>query len=336
MSPRTCRTGWLSTARLRQQHLQADGVGHGLVSGVIGVQVITGVVRGVQPQRVGRIAHHRVEVDDAVEGSAGADPGVHRLTRGLARRGVIARSLERQQGRAEYPQAPGVRPGDQPLVPGDDLGRADVAQAEPDVVDPLKHDDVPDPRLVQGVPPEPRLGAGPAAPRADEHPVAADPLVGHREDGAGQRVQPAGQVVGPAGVGACGRAHSVGDRVAERHHGPVRVGRLHDEAADVVPRQGRGGELARIGVGGVVAGGRHPVDLLGVRVERRRAGPARQVHAHREILQRPHPHGHRIAEDLPAGRDLERRAAAISHRVHRARLHRSTRACHRHRHVTDP
>ena len=83
---------------------------------VVGVQVIAGVVRGVEPQRVGRVAHHRVEVDDAVEGAAGADPGVHRLADGLARRGVVPRSLERRQGRAEYPHAPGVRQGDQLLV----------------------------------------------------------------------------------------------------------------------------------------------------------------------------------------------------------------------------
>src|SRR4029077_20772923 len=111
--------------RWGQEHVQVDGVGHGLVPGVVGVQVITGVVGGVEPERVGGVAYHRVEVDDAVEGAAGADPGVPRLADGLARWRVIAGALVRQQGRAEYPHVPGVSRGDQAPVSGDDLGRGE-------------------------------------------------------------------------------------------------------------------------------------------------------------------------------------------------------------------
>src|SRR4029077_10703786 len=74
--------------RWGQEHVQVDGVGHGLVSGVVGVQVITGVVGGVEPERVGGVAHHRVEVEGAVEGAASANPGIDRLADGLPRRGV--------------------------------------------------------------------------------------------------------------------------------------------------------------------------------------------------------------------------------------------------------
>src|SRR6185295_17131308 len=136
--------------------------------------------------------------NDAVEGAASADPGVHRLTDGFPRWRVIAGTLVRQQGRAEYPHAAGVRLGDQVPVPGDDPGRGEPgvhvprADAEPDVVDPLQHDDVPHTGLVQGIPGEPRLRAGPAAPRRGQQPVATDPLVDHRECRADYRTQSPG------------------------------------------------------------------------------------------------------------------------------------------------
>jgi hypothetical protein len=47
------------------------------------VEVIAAVVGGQQPQRVGGIPDSLVEVDDAVEGAAGADPLVDGLTLGF-------------------------------------------------------------------------------------------------------------------------------------------------------------------------------------------------------------------------------------------------------------
>ena len=193
--------------------------------------------------------------------------------------------------------------------------------AEPDVVDPFQHDDVPDAGLVQGVPGEARLRAGPAAPRSAQHLVAADPLVDHREPRARHRVQSPGQVAGPAVVAADGRLHAVRDRVAECDQGPGRSGRPHVETAEVVPGRDRGHERACLRLGGVVPCRRHPVDLLGVRVQGGRTGPARDVDAHRQFLQRRHLHAHRIAEDLLTRRDPDRHAAAEAHRVDRARDH---------------
>ena len=86
----------------------------------------------------------------------------------------------------------------------------------------------------------------------------------------------------------------------------------------------------------MVTGHRCPVDLVGVRMVRGRARLVRQVHAHRELLQRPHQHGHRVAEDLRARGDPERCATAIGHRVDRARRQPAVRTRHRDRHPADP
>ena len=79
--------------------------------------MITAVVAGLQPQRVGRIPDRLVEVEDAVEGAAGADPAVDRLAVGFPGGGVVHRALERGQGGAEYLQARRVGRFDQVLVP---------------------------------------------------------------------------------------------------------------------------------------------------------------------------------------------------------------------------
>ena len=168
-----------------------------------------------------------------------------------------------------------------------------------------------------------------------QQPVATDPLVGDRECRAGHRAQSPGQVVGPAVVAADARVHAIGNRVAERDHGPGRSGRPHVETAEVVPGQGRNRERADPRLAGVVAGRRYPVDLLGVRVPGGHTGPAWQVDAHRQLLHGWHLHAHRIAEDLLAGGDPDRRAAAEAHRVDRARDHAGAEVRHRHRHAAD-
>ena len=159
---------------------------------------------------------------------------------------------------------PRARLRDQLLVPGDDLGGADVGgrsgdrvrrqRTEPEVVDAFQHDDVTDARLVQGVPLEPRLGVDAAARRVVQHPVPADALVGDRQRAAVHGVKPAGQVVGPAGVGADRGPEPVGYRVAERHHGARHARWPDDNVADVRPGLGLGGEGARTRVCGVVTG----------------------------------------------------------------------------------
>jgi len=52
---------------------EVDGVGHGLVSLVAGMQVVAGIEFGQQACRMRRIAQQEVEIDHGIEGAAGAD-----------------------------------------------------------------------------------------------------------------------------------------------------------------------------------------------------------------------------------------------------------------------
>jgi hypothetical protein len=123
------------------------------------MQVVRRTVGRSQRQRAGGIPHDRVEVNDGVEGSAGADPLVHRLPRRLSLRSVEVGALERQQRGADDPQALGMRPLDQLLIPGDELLRAGIGRRA-QVVDPDLHDDVPDAGLAEDVGIEPGQPAG--------------------------------------------------------------------------------------------------------------------------------------------------------------------------------
>src|SRR6185437_9379769 len=76
---------------------QIDRVGHGVIARIVGVDVIAGVVFGLESRGMSRIASHRVEVDDTVESSAGADPLVHLLTDSLTFRGKGPYALPRQE-----------------------------------------------------------------------------------------------------------------------------------------------------------------------------------------------------------------------------------------------
>jgi hypothetical protein len=58
------------------------------------VEVVAAVVGGQQPKRVGRIPDRLVEVDDAVEGAAGADPVVDGFAFGFPGGGVVPGILE--------------------------------------------------------------------------------------------------------------------------------------------------------------------------------------------------------------------------------------------------
>ena len=80
---------------------EVDGVGHGLVAGVIGVEVVAAVVGGQHLQRAGRVPDGGVEVDDTVKCPAGADPVVHRLALGLTSGGVVEGATERGEGPAD-------------------------------------------------------------------------------------------------------------------------------------------------------------------------------------------------------------------------------------------
>src|SRR5262245_47948013 len=63
----------------RRERREIDGVRHRLVSGVVGMQPVAGLEILAEFRGLFRIAHHRVEVDDAVVFTAGPDPLVEFL-----------------------------------------------------------------------------------------------------------------------------------------------------------------------------------------------------------------------------------------------------------------
>jgi DNA-binding MarR family transcriptional regulator len=69
----------LADTRPLPREPQRDRIGHGFVAEVTRVQAVTGVVDRVQVQRIVRIRGSPREVDDPVEGPAGADPVVDLL-----------------------------------------------------------------------------------------------------------------------------------------------------------------------------------------------------------------------------------------------------------------
>src|SRR6186997_523578 len=90
----------LSTTSAREQG-QVDGVGHDPIPARGRMQVVAAIDGRGQARGLGGIAGDGVEVDDAVELAAGADPLVDRLAVGLALRARIrGEPLEGQDGRA--------------------------------------------------------------------------------------------------------------------------------------------------------------------------------------------------------------------------------------------
>ena len=70
--------GWLACAL--QKDREVDGLGHLLVAGVTGMQMVTAVVLPEHPVRVLRVADSLVEIEDRVESTAGPDPPVQPLS----------------------------------------------------------------------------------------------------------------------------------------------------------------------------------------------------------------------------------------------------------------
>ena len=325
------------------QERKVDGTGHRLVSRIVQVQVIHGLVLRQHLQRMDRIAHRHVEIDDAVVGFARANPFVHGLPacvlvgRIIRRERREAGAFERQQRAADDLQAARVRTLDQLAEPGDQFSRrgqrrsaqaAGPAQAE--IVDPFEHDDVRDAALHQRLTVEPRKRARTDALR--EHAIAGDADVQHaRHGGLGGLAapgagrlghQPPGKVIGPAVVGIRRRQRAVGNRIAECDDGANRFRGRYLDARQEEPRLHRACDL-QVGRARVVAGRRHVAGLqratVGCQRRRRRGGVARQEDVDREVRERRHRHADRIADRDGAGRDGCRRAAAEGERPRRGR-----------------
>ena len=100
------------------------------------MQVVTAVVGRVEIQWVAGVAGRLVEIEDAVECPAGADPpakGLPRLLPGVGRRDVY-----RSQGGAKDPQSGGVCLSDDLLIDLNEIiGRGAVRE---NVIDALEQD----------------------------------------------------------------------------------------------------------------------------------------------------------------------------------------------------
>lgn len=129
-----------------------------MVARVVGVKVVSAVVRGQEALRVGRVGDSAVEVDDGVEGAARTNPLINGGADSGAVRGVIARvraAFGRGQGRADHPDTARTRASDQGGIAGDQVGRGDqftkTALAKTDVVDAFQHDDGAYARLTEDI-----------------------------------------------------------------------------------------------------------------------------------------------------------------------------------------
>ena len=195
-----------------QEQVKVHGVGHGLVSGVVRVQVVTAVVGGQEPSRLRGISESCIEVDDGVERSPRPNPLIYRLPLRFALGCEISRidrAFERGQGAAIDPQMVSVCPSDQLVEPSDDRVRADRLEAEgagqPDIVDSGEHNDVPCARPRQNIAVEATEAAW--AHEVVQNAIARDALVEHTDAtvmGAGGGIEPLREKVRPAMVGIGG------------------------------------------------------------------------------------------------------------------------------------
>src|SRR5262249_30883312 len=105
---------------LAEKEAEIHGVSHGGIAGVVRMEVIAAVEVGPEARRIRRIAHGRIEVDDAIECPAGANPRIDRLSLGLTGRVLVAGADERQERAAEDGDTLCMGAADDLLVAGDD------------------------------------------------------------------------------------------------------------------------------------------------------------------------------------------------------------------------
>src|SRR5271170_6863131 len=107
---------------LQSEELQIDGIPHQLVTCIVGMEMIARIIGGQECVRMVRIPHRGLEVDDAVESAAGADPVVYRLTDRFPAFGVVARAMIRSERTPNDRDAMGVSTRDHLLQGEDEVG----------------------------------------------------------------------------------------------------------------------------------------------------------------------------------------------------------------------
>src|SRR3984885_7524194 len=86
----TSRSGLLW---LQGEELQVDGVAHGFVTGIVGMEVVAWVVAGQEGVRVIRVADRGLEVDEAIQGTSGPNPVIYGLADRFPVFGVVAGAM---------------------------------------------------------------------------------------------------------------------------------------------------------------------------------------------------------------------------------------------------
>src|SRR5579872_1495505 len=75
------------------EQVQVDGIGHGLITGVVGMQLVVEIVVQIEGRGIGFVGDRRREIDNPVKGAARLDPGIDRLADILAVRHEVMRAL---------------------------------------------------------------------------------------------------------------------------------------------------------------------------------------------------------------------------------------------------
>ena len=219
------------------------------------MELIGFVVAGAELACIGGVLNDFVEVDNAIEGSGGADEGVEGLAHGFNLVGGVA---EGGEGAADYFDAVIVCAEDHLLhradevVGGDEreVGRSGSGGASGPVhiVDALEDEEVFDSGLGDDVAVE--AGECADACAVAEDAVSGDALVDDGDfGGGGIGYESLGEDAGPAAIGVGCGGGAVGDGVAEGYDGVGVGGCLDVDAGDPIPG------LKLIAVGEIGGGG---------------------------------------------------------------------------------
>ena len=285
---------------------EVDGVSHGGVAGVFGVEVVSAVVWRCHREGMIGVAGGFVEVDGSVEDAAGENPGVDGLANLLSLVGGITGSLVRGEGGSEDLDTLLVGAGHElaealfKILGGEVVVGSVWVVESADIVDAFEHDNVAHTGLREDVAIE--AGEGVGADAGDEHAVAADPFIENRQIGRGRVVvQTDGQVVGPAVVLVVGGIGAVSNGIAEGDdRSGLRRDRLGVDAFEEIPgRDGNG--RGEAGSTDFVAG-LDVVDLLGAGMHGDIADLLeRQKEANGEVSEGVGREGNGVAEGFGAG-----------------------------------
>ena len=103
------------------KRIEAEGIGHRRVSGIVGVDVIPGIELRADMVGVRRIALNRVEVNDRIESATVSDPGVDLLPRGFPVRSGQPYALLWSESRAHDFEVIHVGTSDELLIARDEI-----------------------------------------------------------------------------------------------------------------------------------------------------------------------------------------------------------------------